>query len=245
LARLFDDTSSQYLNLGSAVLSAEPITVSAWFYTDDNAQSGAQTVFSLGSSSSSTHYFVLWWASATTTMEAIARAAAAARKATYSVTPTNNTWYHVGGIWATTTDRTVYFDGNTGNNTQFASPTVNQTSIGARWTTSASQFMSGRLADVGLWNVALTSTEMGMLQAGYSPWQVRRASLVAWWRLLGSEDQDLVAGNHLTAQGSPTTAGHPPIYNPLIRKRTFVVPSAPAVRIPRNPAAIYQTPAIY
>lgn len=56
--------------------------------------------------------------------------------------------------------------------------------LGGKDSTTAN--FKGRLAEVGIWNVQLTTAETKALNAGVSPAYIRRANLVAYWPLYGA-----------------------------------------------------------
>ena len=217
MARLFDDASSQYLSYASAVLSAVPISLACWFNTDNTAaeqelisicRSNADHWHSLRASGSiggdpirASTFDGGWNAAQTTTG--------------YSA----NTWHHACGVWAAADSRSAYIDGGS-KHTQTSSRTptsLDLTYIGANeFSSSPTNYMSGSIAEVGIWNVALTDAEVAILAKGYSPLFVRPQSLVLYIPLIRDNDEDLIGGLSFTANGSPTVSAHPRVFYPSV-----------------------------
>lgn len=138
--------------------------------------------------------------------------------ATSATVLTIGAWIHVAGIVASTTDRRIYVSGMLdGSNTTLTTPlTPNSAGIGARHGDNVAgdpQF-NGRIAGVGIWNVALAPDEISALSRGVSPRQIRKASLWGFWPLLGidSPEPDMSGnGRAMTLQGAPTRADHAPM----------------------------------
>ncbi len=94
MARLFDDASSQYLERTSAVLTATPITLAAWFYLDDAADPADFTILSL-SASTGTEYWTtdVERSGGSAYVRAVAQSGATSDVSTRT-TVSMNTWHH-------------------------------------------------------------------------------------------------------------------------------------------------------
>ncbi len=68
---------------------------------------------------------------------------------------------------------------------------------------------SGRLADVGAWNVILSEAQRAMFNAGQPPARIQGASLVFDARFVGGNTIDAVTLNSGLKYGNPQTFGHP------------------------------------
>jgi hypothetical protein len=106
------------------------------------------------------------------------------------------------------------------NTTSFTSMgSANTTLLGAMYSagTIANHF-DGKLADVAFWSVALDASEVAALYKGYSPQQIRPASLVAHYPcggLYGRNTLDRWKSKiDLTDTNSPTYTDHPRIIYP-------------------------------
>lgn len=131
---------------------------------------------------------------------------------------TANTWVHIGGVFASTTSRTVYPNGGTKEeDTNSVSPgAADTTELGRRGTSSPDKYMDGKIAEVGVWcGTALTDTDMTNLAAGDNPMTV--GSPTAYWRLLSDANDGSGNGNNLTPVGAGITfdtADHAPVDAP-------------------------------
>lgn len=224
MARLFDDGSSEYLRVGSAVVAALPMTLSAWFYSDDGGID--QTL--VGISDGVANGFILQ-AGGVGSNEIIAGSIDGG-VADYALSTAfwfADTWHHACAVFSTTTLRAAFLDGaGKGTQTDSNNPSgVDQTDIGQIG--NGSSYISGRIAEAAIWDVALTDAEVAVLAKGYSPLFVRAQSLVAYWPLIRDEDQDRVGGYDLTAYNTPSIATHPPIIYPA-PPSFFIAPAAAA-----------------
>jgi len=239
MARLFDDAASEYLERTEAVLTGTPITVACWFRSDAVVD---QFLVGLHDTSATPYIALNAWSDGV--LYATVRDAATFSEAATSTSWAVNTWHHGCGIFASATSRSVYLDGGgLGTNATSRTATgIDTTCIGVRANSGThSEYMSGRIAEAAIWNVALTGAEVAILAAGYSPLLVRPQSLVAYWPLIQT-DNDRVGGYNLTAYNTPTIAAHPRVLYPAPPMAMSVPVTAPAVRIPRYGFTNFQVP---
>ncbi len=226
---LFDDASSEYLGNASAVLTAVPISMACWFYSDSLTVN--QSLISLADASASNQAFAMYAAGNRAGDKlSLLTFAGSTDWCESSSAYTANTWHHACGVWAAINDRTVYLDGgNSGTSSVSRTPTgIDRTGIGLLYRSSPSAYMSGRIAEVAMWNVALTAAEAAILAKGFSPLFVRPASLVAYWPLVGQRDPaiDRIANYDMTWYNTPVVAAHPRIIQP--RQSQIGVPESGA-----------------
>jgi hypothetical protein len=226
MARDFNG-STQYLSRTDALLNTHPLTISAWFNCDNDAL--VQTIFGIGSSSSVTPLILLEALGDTggdpirlLVRDDSGNLQNAQTSTGYSLT----TWHHACGVWAAADDTRAFIDGGSkGTDTAptLGTLTVNRTAIAVWDTTGLNNYFNGRIAEVGLWNVALTDDEVAVLAAGYSPLLVRPQSLVAYWPIASrqSPEIDLIGGYNMTLTNSPTIANHPSV---LYTEKKALVP---------------------
>ena len=129
-----------------------------------------------------------------------------------------NEWFHIGGVYASTTSRICYFNGDAaGEDTAEVDP-VNATDVVfSNWYDDGYlNLYTPRLADAAIWNVALTDSEMKILAAGYSPLFVRPQNLIHYFPLWGNgtTEPDLAGGSDVTFTGTVPAYPHPPIIQP-------------------------------
>lgn len=208
MARSFNG-SSDHLTASSAVVTAAPLTIAAWFYA---TAMGNQDVASIGDTAGDGNYFRLNLRSVGG-IEAWANSAKAITSSNWA----QNVWSHACGVFTTSTSRAAFLNGaSKGTDTTSATPAgLDSTSIGRLVRLNPTVFFSGRIAEVGVWNAALSDDEVASLAKGYSPALIRPMSLVAYWPLIGhtSPEQDVRGGTHLTVTGA-TAAAHCPIIYP-------------------------------
>jgi hypothetical protein len=220
MARAFDDGSSQYLGVASAVVTAPPLTISAWFNSDD--VTATQGILSICDASST----VIMWrliaagAAAGDNVKFVARDAAATGTAAATGAFTAGTWYHACGIEYATNSRAAFYNGGgKGTNvTNVAVSGVDRTGIGALYDLSPSNYMSGLIAEVTVWKAALTDREVKLLALGVPPWLIRRGSIAAYWPLQRQwfQDRDIGGrGYNMSPVNAPTwgvSTPHIPAY---------------------------------
>ena len=134
-----------------------------------------------------------------------------------------NTWFHGCMVAVNGTSRTVYLNGGnaTTNTVSVATPATNTGSVGALGT-SSQYFFSGRAAECGIWNTALTGNEILALAMGVRPYRIRPGSLTGYYPLFGlqSPEPDLSGNaNNGTLTGT-SYATHAPVTQ-FTPKRVF------------------------
>ena len=239
MARSFASASSQYLSVSSAALTADPITMAAWFYPS-TTHSG--TILAI-----TDHDFPSGrWQLTTNTspgnvLTIIKQNTGGSQTDTVHTTNTYSAsqWHHAVGVFTSTATRFVFLDADDANkgagSTSVANITApSKTSIGMRELNSTpAGFFNGRIAHAAIWNAALTAAEVAKLYnsgIGVDPRSVRPDSLVAYWPLInGDGDQDYWGNYHLTASGSPTYAQHPPSLMRSRPKYVILGSAAPTV----------------
>lgn len=231
MARLFDNGSSEYIEIDQAVVSAEPYTISCWFNTDDLANDQYIVNISDKDAVDNQSGLFAYVSQANDPLAAVSYDAGGANVA-LQIGITANTWHHGAGVWAANNDRAVFLNGNKGTDNN-ARNVANQdrTSIGRAGDSTPSYYMSGAVAEVGIWNVALTDDEVDILAAGYSPLFVRPQSLVFYMPLVRDNDEDIVGGLSLTAVNTPTIVSHPPVTYPAPPFNFFGAAGAPPIGV--------------
>lgn len=138
-----------------------------------------------------------------------------------SVVSSVGVWNHVFAVAASTTSRSIIANGNIADkatNTTSLSPTLTRFSVGRDDDGSAGAANAGTLiAEVGLWNIALSDADAVALAAGAPPFLVHPEALVGYWPLLGanSPENNLLSNtSKLSIQGSMSAGVHPRIFMP-------------------------------
>lgn len=130
--------------------------------------------------------------------------------------PALNTWYHVAGVYESATIRRAFIDGSNDsagndNGNSITPSGVNLLTIGARYNTVIGSYFPGDMAEVGIWNVALTNAEIASLAKGMTCDKIRPQSLVFYAPLV----RDLIdqkGGLTITNNNGATVATHPRVY---------------------------------
>lgn len=266
MARLFDDGANEYLRVDSAVLTAAPVTMAAWFRSDDITV--RQTICSsCNSTVNDRNHFTLRISGNTAgdPVEAITADAAGGAAAGTAVGYLADTWHHGCAVFASATSRSVYLDGrnkasNAGNRTPAG---IDRASIGTLADSAPGQYMSGRIAEVSMWSAVLTDNEVFQHAQGVPSPFIRPQSLKVYWTLFETDRDFWRSIFNLTAFNTPSWAPHPPKVlefwrryqdravtkqNPLWRIGPRVwnrwSPKGGFVRMPRYGYTLFQDPGI-
>lgn len=217
MAFSFTAASSHKIEAASVPLTAAPVTVACWFNGTDGC------VCSLADTGSDNNYFELITTTSDNKVTWSSRAGTETL-AQSTTTWTDNVWSHACGIEASATDRRAFLNGG-GKGTDATSKTpagIDSLGIGFLARASDADFYQGLIAEVGIWNVALTDAEVAVLAAGYSPLCVQPQSLVFYAPLVRAA-QDIRQARALTVTGA-SAANHPRQFY-RTSPQVFMVPS--------------------
>jgi hypothetical protein len=212
MARQFDG-SNGYLQSNSYPVGDEPVSMAAWFNSDKT--SGAQTIVTIGNSGARIELSLLLvsddvWSLSQTSLGNNVQAVSTAPFLA-------NVWNHACGVWASSSDRRVYLNGeNKGTETTDRDPsTFDMTRIGQRGNPFDNQKFDGEIAEVAIWNTALTDIDAHILSIGYSPRLIKPQNLVLYIPLIRDNDVDIVGGLNFSVVGSGIDiTRHPRIFYP-------------------------------
>ncbi len=215
MSRLFSDESSEYLVKSSVVGGTLPMTIAGWIYRDE--ATGTATMLSFDDNSGGSYYQV--------GLGNDHRAKARARNGTTTTTTTAqstttdstlNKWSHLAGVFASTTSRTAHLNGGGkgANTTSNVISGVTHTRLG-HLAGQATTYMSGKIAEVGIWSVALSDAEIASLAAGADPRTIQSAYLVELWSFASSSLTGK-NGNVLTASGTSHDSAQPIVYGDAV-----------------------------
>ena len=226
--------SSAYLELPSAVVAAEPLTMACWCLPLSSITSGVVLSIDTGAGTSR------WQINTNTTGFAVlAQAVNSAGTAGQSTVGAANSgaWKHVAGVFSSSTSRTAYENGIAGtvDTTAITVSGVNKTQIGARISAGAvGVFFCGLISDAAIWNTALTANEIAGLSRGVRPDQIRRESLVFYNPLDDRWTYERKCGLIMSDVGPTGAAEDPPFLQRPIRKYFLFGSTASAASIFRN-----------
>ena len=218
MARSFDGTS-QYLNIDSAVISTFPCTLAGWCYKTDTGANGC--IVAVGNSTAD-EQFRLNYNGSEDMIAASESVIGGQDTATSSGAGANNVWTHGAAVFRTSTSRDAYRNGaNKGSDTNANIPLLlDRTRIGELANTDTGQFFPGYLADVAIWNIDLSDTDVAALAKGVSPLHIRPDYLVAYWPLAGRHDPEIdrVGGYNMTLVNAPPYVSNHPRLHKLYRQ---------------------------
>ncbi|MCP4712510.1 MAG: LamG domain-containing protein [Planctomycetes bacterium] len=239
MARNFTRAANEYLMVNSTPVTAPSFGVSAWAKIDADPSLDDYCVWQIQDASVSNQYFRLSadGASNIGQFALIVNDGSSVDYLVGSTIPTIGVWYHIFIAVRAVDDREIFVNGvseNTDSRSQAPSG-IDSIAIGREMDSSPADSWSGDLAEIGLWNIDLSNSEIASLALGRSPLGIRPQSLVAYWRLVRDEDLDIVGGYHLTAYNTPGIAPHPPVFYSM---PPLIVPPA-AVVVVGNPWNYY------
>ncbi len=250
MARDFSKNTSNYVSLGANAISsrlsgAAGITIGAWINGDvfDSTDFNNRILSPLISSTTTSGIVFCVAGGPPARLRIAARSETAGTLFTCdgSTTLSTGTWYHLAATIDIAGDAMgVYVNGASDGT---SSPTFVSTSYtpgtptgpdligavpsaGGTPSSTGVQF-DGRIADLAVWNAALSSGEIAGMARGVSPMRVRTASLVAYYPMIGdgSSVTNFRGGTPLgTITGSIPHAAHAPVSSPSIgmpRRRRF------------------------
>jgi len=183
------DGVADYFYKDSSVVTAAPVTFSAWFWASTTYPSNS-TLVAQNTSTLQAGFGTFGLNLITSGRVEFRTGSSGASSAALSINGVYPTqlWTHAAGVSASATSRFAYRNGIAGteNVTSRVPAAIDRTAIGANRDSTPSDFFPGAIAHAAIWNVALTSGEIRQLANGVSPWFVRREGLVAYWPLVQS-----------------------------------------------------------
>lgn len=221
-------SQTAYLSNASALATAVPLTIAAWF--NPSSVASFQCITAISNTSANTYFaLAIRGSGGGSTLSIFSQLAGVADFAQSSISPTTNKWNS--GVGAMTgSGQTVWLNGgNSGTNgTTNTLSGLSLTSIGMLNTNSAGagSTFTGPIGEVGYWSAGLSATEASAYNAGVPPNMIRRGSLIAYWPVYGalSPEPDESGGGHpMTLTGSPTASFAPPVsrFPPIIKQGRF------------------------
>jgi hypothetical protein len=212
--------TNQYLQVGSAVVTSTPLTMACWFNCDSAGPSSCLvSVTNSGNAGGLTRFALFARGNvAGDPVTAIASDTSSNGIADTTAGYIVGKWHHGCAVFTSTTSRSVYIDGgSSATNTTSITPTLlDRTNIGVQFLQNAggasgTSFTDGLIAEVGIWNAALTAAEIASLAKGMTCDKVRPESLVFYAPLV-RDLQDISGGLTITNNNAATVATHPRVY---------------------------------
>ena len=216
MARDFDDATDQRATVGSAVLTAHPITIAAWVYLSTLQQ--GELLYILENPGISAYVELVIRDAGGGSYRIVAGANGVGTRAFSSTALSTGQWYHACGTYTSTATRSAYTDGAgkvTNATAAGALSGLNETGVACN-TVDLTATFDGRMAEIGIWSAVLDDSEILALAKGISPPLIRPQSLAAYWPLFGNaspEPDRWKSRFDLTVTGA-TKIEHPRIYYP-------------------------------
>lgn len=254
MARSLNGTSD-YMQVSSTPITGWPATMAVWAYPTSTAT--GNVAWWLGDASSTLwNAFYMQLGSSGGSPSVLSVVSASNNTFLGANTTANwslNAWNHCAGVFDGTNFFSYLNGGNSSSHAAGSAPlSFNVNVFGAADVNGVKDnYFTGRLAEAGLWNVALTANEIAALAAGVNPRRIRPGSLKSYWPLWGlsSPEPDLSGGAYnLTLQGT-SLANHAPLTLSTTKSRseqdggTIAAPSfvfKPIVYRPRFEPAFFE-----
>ena len=200
--------TTQYLSAGATVTSL-PFTLACWVYP--TIQPVGTVGIALGNNSPSANRVILGLQDISATQyKSYVQTQANSSTSTATVTGVNE-WRHIAGVFGTSTAE-PFLNGTGGTTHSTATfPTVSETLIGVRRNNTLGFYFQGRIAEVGIWNAALTAAEIASLAKGMTCEKIRPQSLVFYAPLV-RDINDQKGGLTITNNNAATVANHTRVY---------------------------------
>jgi hypothetical protein len=200
--------TNQRLSVASAPVSAAPWTINLWFKTTNMSQ--VRCLLALNASFGNHYATIYFRGDLSGDPIQILNGSPGQISVTSTTGCTSGTWHNACYVESSSTSRTIYLDGgSSATNTTSATYTgLDRLNIGAF---NALEPFSGEIAQVGIWNAALTADEITSLAKGMACDKVRPQSLVFYAPLI----RDLIdakGGLTITNNNTATVATHPRVY---------------------------------
>jgi len=210
MAYNFTAASSQYLSVTNPV-SAAPFTIACWGWV--NSVTGSNRALVSLNQNSGTNRFVLY-VDASGNLAFFVNSSAGFTQPAISGGILENQFFHACAVEASASEHCVFLNGGNKNKTTVSRTpsSINALNIGTdRNNNTNTALLSGRVADVGVWNVALTDAEVASLAKGMTCDKIRPQNLVFYAPLI----RDLIdqkGGLTITNNNAATVATHPIVY---------------------------------
>ena len=215
MSYLFDDASTEYLEVASAIVSGHPLTFACWAKPDAAVNSSLVAISDNGVDNQ-TYMLAARGVADPKAAQFVIRHSGGTVNVLGTVEWSIGSWHHFCAVSATATSHAVYLDGaDKQTSATSAEPTgLDTTAVGREPRLTPANYASGRIDHAVIYNVALTDAEVAMLAAGASPLLIRPTGLVAYWMLVGGVLVDVIGGVTLTNNGATVDPDHSPLWYP-------------------------------
>jgi hypothetical protein len=205
--------TDQHLTVASTPVTSVPLTLACWFNPDSITTNGVLLQIHDGTALNRFGLVILGTFAGDPVRAACIQGGLEG-SADSTTGYTAGTMQHACGVFASNSSRTVFLNGgSSATSTSLIAPSgVNAIDIGRRLNSGVGGlFFDGKLAEVGIWNAALTAAEVASLARGMTCDKVRPQNLVFYAPLV----RDLIdqkGGLAITNNNGATVANHPRVY---------------------------------
>lgn len=211
------DTTSSRLTVGSTPVTAAPLTLSLWArctLAQPTALNPRPVQIDNGSSNSDRFSLAFAGSNGILPYSIVftCQAASSSGSVASTTTWTTGQWHHLAGVAVSSSERHAYLDGGgKGTNTVLRVPSNLDSIIMGNGRTGTSEIFEGDVANLAIWNVALSDDEIVALAEGAHPFQFQRSSLVGYWPLdgIGTTERDLIQNRNLSKTSTFTITKAP------------------------------------
>lgn len=205
--------TNQSLQTASTPVNSPSFSIACWFNPSNIVSRVMISICGTSAQTTNSRYFL--GIRATGAVSAASLDSNSNIAAANTISPALNVWQHVCGVFTTNSFRSVYLDGgNRVDDTTLINPTTSDIKaiyVGCQLIGSPQSFFNGRIAEVGIWNAALTASEIAGLAKGMTCDKIRPQSLVFYAPLVRNL-MDAKGGLTITNNNSATIATHPRVY---------------------------------
>lgn len=214
MSRSFVAASSQLLEVSNPPLLAVPMSWACWFKRA--AVTPNMELLWLGKGPNTNNYWTMGLVVGA--MRSSARNVNETPALTTIDAPAG-VWCHGCGTYPSDNQRFAYLNGaNRGVNNTLAAPNgATRFAVGSLDRSVPTNFFEGLIAQVSIWDVALSDAEVALLASGVPASQVQPQALVAYYPNLGqnSPEIDVIGGRNLTViNGALSSSDEPPMILP-------------------------------
>lgn len=195
--------TSNHIEAATPAVTTHPVTLACWFNSDTDA--ATQALVSVTNAGGQERWILQ--AAGAVAGDYIRATSSASNVSSFAESLSGysvNTWHHAAGVFASNSSRRAFIDGigGTAETTTRLVGTVTNTRIGVTVGGGVrTQYTNGRIAEVGIWNAALTDAEISSLAKGIKPTEISPDNLVFYAPLI-RDVADYVGNLTLTTTGA-------------------------------------------
>lgn len=233
MGRFFQGTTTSKLEIAEAIVTTRSFTLACHFLSDDAATLN-RTLISISDGTSDNLFRLFKTTGLFLAAQSVAATSSAQDTGTTSIAA--GTWYHGAAVYVSGDKDYVYLNGvkdGAGQGTQKVPTGLNTTTIGIREGTAHP--WDGTIAEVCIFDVALTDNEVMRLYRGENPNEIRSASnlkcYVTCWGVPATGSEVDLSGNQKSftiGVTADTLRPHPPVAPYRRKTKSYFLPTAAA-----------------